>query len=145
MSFSPLFLTVGVLPAVAAAAAAAKQLREEEEEMTPYTGQDAAEHWEFKILRSATSQFRDPVRLHSILEEEARAGWIMIEKFDNGRIRLKRLARAPATDTTLGFDPYRTSVGLSQTRLALMILAAALGTSSALVLLIMFAAGAFSR
>lgn len=88
-------------------------------DLTPYTPQDVAEPWEFKILRSATGQFRDPVRLRSILEEEARAGWTMIEKFDSGRLRLKRLASARANDATLGFDPYRTWVGISQTRLAL--------------------------
>lgn len=79
--------------------------------MTPYTPQDVAEHWEFKILRSATTQFRDPLRLRGDLEEEARAGWTMIEKFDDSRVRLKRPASARATDATLGFDPYRTWVG----------------------------------
>ena len=131
--------------AAVAAAAAEQAKREEEQEMTPYTPQDAAEPWEFKILRSAAGQFRDPVWLRSILEEEARAGWTMIEKFDNGRVRLKRLARARATDATLGFDPYRTWVGISPTRLALTIVLAALGGSLALTLVIMLAAGAFSR
>jgi hypothetical protein len=129
----------------AAAAAAAERLRQEEEEMTPYTSQEVAEPWEFKILRSATGQFRDPVRLRIILEEEARAGWTMIEKFDNGRMRLKRHASARATDATLGFDPYRTWVGISQTRLGLMIGLAALGGVFVLFFLIMLAAGAFSR
>jgi hypothetical protein len=101
--------------------------------------------WEFKILRSAASQFGNPAWLRSMLEEEARAGWIMIEKFDNSRVRLKRLASARVNDATLGFDPYRTWVGISQTRFALMIVLGALGGTLALFLLIMFAAGAFSR
>ena len=129
----------------AAAAAAAEQLRQEEEEMTPYTPQEVTDPWEFKILRSATGQFRDPVRLHSFLEEEARAGWTMIEKFDDGRVRLKRHASARATDAALGFDPYRTWVGISQTRLGLMVGFAAVGGTFVLFFLIMLAAGAFSR
>jgi hypothetical protein len=134
------------LPAVAAAAAAADELRrEEEEEMTPYTPQDVAEPWEFKILRSAAGQFRDPAWLRSILEEEARAGWTMIEKFDDCRVRLKRLASARATDAPLGFDPYRTWVGISQTQLALRIALAAFGGALALVLLILLAVRAISR
>jgi hypothetical protein len=70
--------------------------------------QNLTEPWEFKILRSAAGRFRDPVWLHSILEGETRAGRTVIEKLDNCRVRLKRLARA--TDATLGFDPYRTWV-----------------------------------
>jgi hypothetical protein len=96
-------------------------------------------------LRSAASQFRNPAWLRSILEEEARAGWIMIEKFDNSRVRLKRLASARVNDATLGFDPYRTWVGIRQTRFALMIVLGALGGTLALFLLIMLAASAFSR
>jgi hypothetical protein len=77
------------LAAIAAAVETANQFRREEEEMTAYAPQDVTEPWEFKILRSAAGRFRDPVWLHSILEEEARAGWTMIEKFDvRGRRRL---------------------------------------------------------
>jgi hypothetical protein len=47
---------------------------------------DLAEDWEFKILRSATNKFRDPVALHAFLQEEARAGWTLVEKFDNERV-----------------------------------------------------------
>jgi hypothetical protein len=89
----------------AAAAAAAERVRKEEEEMTPYTPQDLNEDWEFKILRCVTARFRDPIWLHGILQEEARAGWTMVEKFDDTRVRLKRPARARANHATLGFAP----------------------------------------
>ena len=102
---------------IAAAAIAREQA--EEEAMTPYSSTDLAENWEFKILRSATGRFRDALWLHAILQEEARAGWTLVEKFDDSRIRLKRPAGAGANDATLGFDPYRTWVGTSQRRLAL--------------------------
>jgi hypothetical protein len=48
----------------------------------------------------------------------------MVEKFDDTRVRLKRPARARANDATLGFDPYRTWVGMSQWRYTGLILAA---------------------
>jgi len=104
--------------------AAAEQARKEEEEMTPYTPQDLNKNWEFKILRCVTGRFRDPIWLSGILQEEARAGWTMVEKFDDTRVRLKRPAGAGANDATLGFDPYRTWVGMSQWRYTGLILAA---------------------
>jgi hypothetical protein len=103
--------------------AAAEQARKEEEEMTPYTPQDLNKNWEFKILRCVTGRFRDPIWLSGILHE-ARAGWTMVEKFDDTRVRLKRPAGARANDATLGFDPYRTWVGMSQWRYTGLILAA---------------------
>ena len=61
------------------------------------------------------------------LEGEARAGWVLVEKFDEGRIRLKRRATAKDSDANLDFDPYRTRVGISEGRLPLMIVLATLG------------------
>ena len=104
------------------AAAEARRRREEEEEtMTPYSPRDLAEHWEFKILRSATRAFKDPQVLQRTLAEEAQAGWLLVEKFDNGRIRLKRPAGAAQNDPMLPFDAYRTNVGMSETKLGLCI------------------------
>jgi hypothetical protein len=109
--------------AAVAAAGAAKRRREEEEEenMTAYSAQDLAEDWEFKIIRSSTAAFRNSEKLRRILEEEARAGWILVEKFDNSRIRLKRPAKARAGDGALAFDSYRSYVGLPPWGLAFII------------------------
>jgi hypothetical protein len=79
--------------------------RREEEEMTAYTRNDLDEGWEFKFLRASTSKFRDPVRLQEILTEEARAGWTLVEKFDDSKLRLKRPSSARAGDAALPFDP----------------------------------------
>ena len=95
------------------AAAALQAQREEEEGMAPYSPKDLAEGWEFKILRSA-QKFRDPVYLKQVLDGEARAGWVFLEKFDDSRVRLKRPASARERDAALGFDPYRTWVGTNQ-------------------------------
>ena len=125
--------------AAAAAAEAARRRGEEEEVMTGYSHADLAEGWEFKILRSATNTFRDPDRLRQALEEEARAGWVLVEKFDNQRLRLKRSASARTGDAALGFDPYRTSYGMSDGKLALIVIGIILG-SIGLLLLILFLA-----
>ncbi len=107
--------TAGSTGATAAQIAAEEQRRqqEEEEEMTPYSNDELQDDWEFKILRSATGAFKKPQRLREVLEEEARAGWVLVEKFDDQRVRLKRPASARRNDRGLGFDPYRTQVGIS--------------------------------
>ena len=53
----------GAAAGAAAAAAAAEMMRQEEEEMTPYSANDLAQGWEFKILRSNFSTFRNPDKL----------------------------------------------------------------------------------
>src|SRR5262249_31654882 len=119
--------------AAAAAAAAEASRRREEEEMTPYEPTDLAEDWEFKILRSSTSRFRDPVWLHNVLEQEARAGWRLVEKFDDQRVRLKRPASARKADSSLDFDPHRTWVGMSPNRYAMLVVVAAVGGVAILI------------
>jgi hypothetical protein len=113
--------------AAAAAAAAARRRREEEEEMTHYSARDLNEDWEFKIIRSATRTFRDPEKLRAILEEEAKAGWVLVEKFDDQRVRLKRPASFKNADAKLDVDPYRTSVGTSEATLIITIVGSIIG------------------
>jgi hypothetical protein len=119
-------MTVGAAGAGAAAARRRRE-RKEEEEMTEYTPRELAEGWEFKIVRSATGAFRTPAFLRTVLDEEQRAGWTLVEKFDNGRVRLKRPASARANDSALGSDAYRTHVGMSEAKLTVLIIAAVLG------------------
>ncbi len=108
-------MSVGTGAAAAAAAAAAEMQRQEEEEMTPYSAKDLDEGWEFKILRSTYAAFRNPEKLRTVLEEEKRGGWTLVEKFDDQRIRLKRPAGAKLAQAEFadGYDPYRTTVGSS--------------------------------
>lgn len=86
---------------------------EKEEEMTQYTSEDLNENWEFKIVRSATNAFRNPDLFAALLEEEAIAGWEMVEKLDDGRVRFKRHRDARNRDHRLppGLNPYRTQFG----------------------------------
>jgi hypothetical protein len=120
-------MSAGAAGAAAAAAAQARRERDEEEKMTDYKPEDLAAGWEFKILRSATSRFKDPDFLRQTLADEASAGWAMLEKFDNSRMRVKRPVAARSGDARLGFDPYRTWVGITDGQLALRIILTVVG------------------
>jgi hypothetical protein len=129
---------------MSAGAAHAEQQRrehEEEQEMTPYSPSDLADDWEFKILRSASGDFRKPERLAEILEQESKAGWVLVEKFDNRRIRLKRRAEARKDDRSLGFDPYRSYVGTSEGALVAIIVCVTLAIGLGFVLTLMAVIG----
>ena len=104
--------------------------------MTPYTPRDLAENWEFKILRSATGAFKDPAVMQRYLAEEAQAGWTLVEKFDNSRIRLKRPATARQQDAQCTFDPYRTRVGISEVEIGLLIAGSVIGGLAVLLTVI---------
>lgn len=71
--------------------------------------------WEFKIVRANCNLFRDPAVLQSLCEEEAEAGWIMLEKFDDCRVRFKRpiALREVIKAEFLNYDPYRCHYGSS--------------------------------
>ena len=110
----------GVVGATTAAEEKRRQmLRAEEEGMTQYTQSD----WEFKIVRSDSAVFRKPEVLNRLVEEEAQAGWVMLEKFDDNRLRFKRPRSARARDAFLpdGVDPYRTRYGTPTRQVAVMI------------------------
>lgn len=94
--------------AVIIAAEAAQQ--QEEEELTQYSEDDFQEEWEFKILRSNFYSIGSTKALPKICQEEALAGWILVEKFDDYRLRFKRPMKARENDGNLNFDPYRTWV-----------------------------------
>jgi hypothetical protein len=111
-------------------------MQEEEEEMTTYDPPDLSDGWEFKILRSLRGAFRHPEKLKQILAEERRAGWVLVEKFDDGRIRLKRAAKAQEFDKQLDFDPYRTYVGPSESKYGLAVVGITFGVIAAVILII---------
>ena len=127
----------GPAGASAAAAARRRQLREEEE-MTNYPADETA-GWEFKIVRSVTGAFAKPAVFNKLLEEEARAGWELLEKFDDRRVRFKRPISARAGDAQLpaGVDPYRTQYGMSRLTYILLILVITLLGTCGLWVLVM--------
>lgn len=95
---------------------------------------------EYKIIRSATGGFKDLFKFRAVLDEEARAGWELVEKLDNSRVRLRRSTECRKGDAGLGQDPYRTQVGISDGALAigivggvLLLIGAVLGMVALLV------------
>ena len=108
----------------------------EEEEMTAYSPNGPAEDWEFKILRSVYGEFRKPQRMAEILDQESKAGWLLVEKFDNRRIRLKRRVEARKDDRTLDFDPYQSYVGKSDGTAAAVIVGVTIAVGLAVLILI---------
>lgn len=73
--------------------------------------------WEFKIVRSDRDLFHNPTVFKRLCEEEAMAGWILLEKLDDRRVRFKRLIalRDVIDAQSIPHDPYRTHYGSSWT------------------------------
>src|SRR6476646_3767380 len=69
--------------------------------------------WEFKIVRASRDLFRDPVVFQQMCQEESEAGWIMLEKLDDRRVRFKRpiAMRDIIKAEFLNHDPYRCHYG----------------------------------
>jgi hypothetical protein len=107
--------------AVAAAAEAERQRNQEEEEEVTPMNTDSSGAVEYKIIRSSTRAFKDPAKFRAALEEEARAGWALFEKLDDGRVRLRRPITCRERDALLDQDPYRIRIGISETTLVLWI------------------------
>lgn len=132
MIYVPTGATAG---AAAAAAAAARRMREEEEDMTNYNSDDL-EGWEFKIVRANTRRFKNYEAVRKVCDEEAKAGWEMVEKFDDLRIRFKRKTEMRANDRHLDIDPYRSVVGIGQGSLAAVVTAASLAVLGIIILVV---------
>ena len=109
--------------AIHAAVERRRKQQEEEERMTRYNPEEIGGEWEFKIVRSVTEQFKKPEVFRQMVEEEGLAGWQLLEKLDNGRVRFKRPVSARKRDAMLptGMDPYRTQWGVSEGALGLSI------------------------
>jgi hypothetical protein len=113
----------GAFVAIHAAQEKRRRDKQEEEEMTKYSTEDLDNNWEFKIVRSETGAFRKPQNFETLLQEEHMAGWELVEKLDDRRVRFKRRKEARRKDAMLpkGYDPYRTRFESSRTRLSVLI------------------------
>lgn len=121
--------------AAGAAAARARMLSEEEEILTMMPNEGYGDY-EFKIIRNNFNAFDKPDKMRAALEEEARAGWELVEKFDGNRIRLRRPIACREQDHTLDFNPYRTTLGMTDTKLALVIIGVIFGALAFVGLLV---------
>lgn len=87
---------------------------------------------EYKIIRSAGKVFKDPAKFRAALAEEARAGWELAEKLDDGRARLRRPVACREQDAGLEQDAYRTQVGPGETAIVFRSLGIAFGVIAVL-------------
>jgi hypothetical protein len=133
----------GGAAAAAAAAAERRRRQQEEEEMTAYGPGDSNQDWEFKIVRANRAVFRRRSHFNRVLEEEARSGWILVEKFDDMRLRFKRLRQAGLNDSTLppGVDPYRVHYGLRPGPFAALMVLTILALVGGIIGLVLFLVG----
>ena len=96
-------------PGSAAEPARRTQVRPEETAI-PYTLGELADGWEFKMIRSQLGLFVRREFRERILAEEGRAGWILVEIFDDHQMRLKRLRKLHPEPKVDDYDPYRVIV-----------------------------------
>ena len=68
---------------------------------------------EYKVMQAQTPLFSDTQKMHDVLAQEAKAGWRLLEKEDNYKIRLQRDISNRENDANLDFDAYRSTVGVS--------------------------------
>jgi hypothetical protein len=115
----------GAAAAAAGAAAQRRRMQEEEEKLTAYRSDDL-DGWEFKIVRANTRRFKNAETVRQLCAEEAQAGWEMVEKFDDYRIRFKRRVGERSQDPHRTVDPYRTQIGVTEGRIVVIILAVSL-------------------
>jgi len=110
---------VPIMAAIAASQATRKYY-DEEEKMAGYNKEDL-DGWEFKIVRSATGKFKNYQKVQDTCQQESLAGWELVEKFDDYRLRFKRRIEHRSRDSQLNSDPYRTNIGLSSSKPLIMI------------------------
>ncbi len=72
------------------------------------------------MLASSGLAFRDPRAMQRAVDEEARAGWTLLEKLDDGHLRFKRPVSERDRDAARGFDAYRTHYGASRAPLLII-------------------------
>jgi hypothetical protein len=96
---------------IAPIAIAAKKQRQEE--ALDRLQQEYGPDWEFKVMDGIGLIFARREKIQEIVDQEARAGWELVTRLDEGEIVLRRPISARAQDPLLSpdVDPYRTEVG----------------------------------
>jgi hypothetical protein len=69
--------------------------------------------WEYKIVQVRGGGFRSLKAIQYVCQQEAKFGWVLLEKIDDNRLRLKRSVSWRAKDSLLKQNPYRTDYGVS--------------------------------
>jgi hypothetical protein len=85
---------------------AGRRREEEEELMSGYSPQDLQGNWQFKIVRGT---FKTAAQIEAVVQEQAEFGWLLVEIFDQTRIRFKRPAGEADRDAYREGNPYATT------------------------------------
>lgn len=98
-------------------------------EVIHYSPEDLSDGWEFKVVRANPQAFRSHEAFDKVFDQERRAGWIMLEKLDEARVRFKRPVSQREHDILLGPDvePYRTEAAAPAVWWMLLLVIAVLG------------------
>src|SRR5262245_57918137 len=72
-----------------------RRKREEEEIMTGYRPDELAGDWQFKIVKGT---FKTAQQIDRVVHEQGEFGWVLVEVFDQNRIRFKRPASEAEKD-----------------------------------------------
>jgi len=91
---------------------------------------------EFKVLHSTTPLFTSSKKIDEIMAEESKAGWQLLEKLDNYKLRLQRNISHRSKDQDLGFDAYRSQVGVNNMIVYSITAAVTLGVVYAIFVLV---------
>jgi hypothetical protein len=78
---------------------------DEEVLMTSYRPDETASNWQFKIVKGT---FKTAPQVEAVRKEQAEHGWILVEIFDQNRIRFKRLVSEADNDAYREGNPYAT-------------------------------------
>jgi len=65
--------------------------------------------WEFKIVRAKFPIFAETATVKRAERQERESGWVLIEKFDDRRLRFKRPIAERINDTKRKSNPYSTT------------------------------------
>lgn len=68
---------------------------------------------EYKVVQSTTPYFAKSQNISAVMAEEEKAGWRLLEKCDNYKLRLQRDISHRANDKDLSIDAYRSQVGVN--------------------------------
>ena len=91
---------------------------------------------EYKVVQATTPFFAKSQNIAAVMAEEEKAGWRLLEKCDNYKLRLQRDISHRANDANLSVDTYRTQVGINNAGVYGITTAATLGVVYVIFLMV---------
>ena len=91
--------------------------------MTGYSPDDLSGDWQFKIVKGT---FKKRRQIEAVQQEQGEFGWVLVEVFDQTRLRFKRSSSEIAKDEFREGNPYQTVSKVSGPGCATMVVLLAL-------------------